>query len=97
MGMVANPQRIASAFVVFVGPHGSVCRYARERGVSRQWVYREANWVADTLENSRQRQQIADLQAEVGQWRHQCHALKKSLAQAVLLTEDKQAELACVG
>jgi hypothetical protein len=97
MGMVANPQRIASAFVVFVGPHGSVCKYARERGVSRQWVYREANWVADTLENSRQRQQIADLQAEVQQWRHQCHALEKSSAQAVLLTEDKQAEFACVG
>jgi cell division septum initiation protein DivIVA len=97
MGMVANPQRIASAFVVFVGPHGSVSGYARERGVSRQWVYREANWVADTLENSRQRQHLADLEAQVRQLHQQCQALKESLAQAVCLGEDKQAELACVG
>jgi hypothetical protein len=93
--MVANPQRIASAFMVFVGPHGSVSGYARHRGVSRQWVYREANDVAAALENSRQ-QQIADLQAQLRQLNQKCCALEKSLAQAVLLEEDKQAEFASV-
>ena len=42
MGIVAPPQRIASAFTVFFGHHGDVSRYAQERGVCRQWVYREA-------------------------------------------------------
>jgi hypothetical protein len=96
VGMVANPQRIASAFMVFVGPHGSVSGYARDRGVSRQWVYREANGVAAALENSRQRQEIADLQAQVHQLKQKCRTLEKSLAQAVLLDEDKQAEFASV-
>lgn len=96
MGMVANPQRIASAFMVFVGPHGSVSGYARDRGVSRQWVYREANGVAAALENSRQHQQIGDLQAQVRELKQKCCALEKTLAQVVLLEEDKQAEFASV-
>jgi hypothetical protein len=35
MGMVARPQRIASAYVVFFGQYGDVSRYAEQRGVSR--------------------------------------------------------------
>src|SRR5271163_1506498 len=65
MGMVAPQQRIASAFVVIFGQHGSVTQYAEERGVCRQWVYREAGWVqkrlADHEEIQRLRQQIREL------------------------------------
>ena len=42
MGMVAPRQQIASAFFVIHGGYGAVSRYAQERGVCRQWVYREA-------------------------------------------------------
>ena len=42
MGMVAPEQRIASAFFVLNGKYGDVTRYAQERGVCRQWIYREA-------------------------------------------------------
>ena len=42
MGMVATPQRIASAYFVVFGNYGDVRRYAEERGVCRQWIYREA-------------------------------------------------------
>ena len=49
MGMVAPQQRIASAFVVIFGQHGSVTQYAEERGICRQWVYREADWLQNRL------------------------------------------------
>ena len=49
MGMVAPQQRIASAYFVVFGKYGDVSRYAEERGVCRQWVYREANWLQGFL------------------------------------------------
>jgi len=93
MGMVAPQQRIASAFVVIFGQHGSVTRYAEERGVCRQWVYREADWVqkrlADQEEIRRQRQQIRELT-------EQKVSCEQRLAKSVVIDEEKQAELASV-
>jgi hypothetical protein len=42
MGKVAHQARIASACFVIFGKSGDGTRYAEERGVCRQWVYREA-------------------------------------------------------
>lgn len=50
MGMVASPQRSASAFAVFFGPHGAVSHAARARGVCRQRLYCEAARTLATLE-----------------------------------------------
>jgi hypothetical protein len=41
--MVAVPPVLASAAVVFFGNHGAVTRQARQRGVCRQRLYREAH------------------------------------------------------
>jgi hypothetical protein len=95
MAMVAPPQRIASAYFVAFGNYGDVSRYAQERGVCRQWVYREADWVQQHLhetqpENQRLRQQVQELiqrQAD----------LEKRLAVAVVLDREKQEEFASVG
>jgi hypothetical protein len=93
MGMVAPQQRIASAFVVIFGQHGRVTQYAEERGVCRQWIYREADWVqkrlADQEEILRLRQQIRELT-------EQSVTFEQRLAQAVVIDEEKQAELASV-
>ena len=94
MGMVVPQQRIASAFVVIFGQHGRVTQYAQERGVCRQWVYREADWVhkrlADHEEMRRLRQQISDLT-------EQNVTFEQRLAKSVVIDEEKQAELASVG
>jgi hypothetical protein len=94
MNIVEPQQRIASAFVVIFGQHGSVTQYAQERGVCRQWVYREAEWVqkhlADHEEIRRLRQQVRELTEQNG-------ALKQRLAKAVVIDADKQAEFASVG
>jgi hypothetical protein len=95
MGMVASQQRIASAFFVIHGSYGDVSRYARERGVCRQWVYREAAWLQDLLtatqrELEAQRIQMRQLQQRLTE-------LEQRLAQAVVIDEDKQAEFASVG
>lgn len=97
MGMVAPQQRIASAFVVFYGRHGEVTKQAKERGVCRQWIYREAAWVHSTLQGkdiadelTRLRQQVQDLEKQLAE-AHQ------RLVQSVELNESKQKQLACVG
>ena len=54
MGMVAPEQRIASAFFVIYGKYGDVTRYSQERGVCRQWIYREAAGLRKLLATARQ-------------------------------------------
>lgn len=96
MGMVALRRGIGSAFVVTWGQYGEVSQFAREQGVSRQWVYREAKQVAVALEGRQTRQQIERLEAEVSQWRQQVTQLQQQISQAVVLDDEKQTEFACV-
>lgn len=85
---------LASAAVVFYGPHGAVAQHAAQRGVPRSTLYREADTVLCALdprpqlqERDRLRQQGADLQDQVVQRQRQ-------LADAVVVDADKQAEFA---
>jgi hypothetical protein len=95
MGMVAPQQRIASAFFVFFGNYGDVSRYAQERGVCRQWVYREAAVLQDFLTGQQQEQQR--LRVEVRELKERQSQLEQRLAMSVVIDEEKQAELASVG
>jgi hypothetical protein len=95
MGMVAPQQRIASAFFVFHGNYGDVSRYAQERGVCRQWVYREAAWLQDFL--TEKQQELEGLRTQVRQLQQRQTELEQRLAASVVIDEEKQAELACVG
>ena len=97
MGMVATGRRIGSAYFVGSGRYGEVSRFAREQGVSRQWVYREAEQVAATLEGTRTRLLIEGLQTEVARLREQVAQLEQRLSKAVVLDDEKQTEFACVG
>jgi hypothetical protein len=95
MGMVAPRQRIASAYAVFHGRYGAVSHYAQQRGVCRQWVYREAAWVQDVL--TRQQEEREHWRAQVRRLQQRQTELEQRLARAVVLDEDKQAEVASVG
>ena len=95
MGMVVPPQRIASAYFVVFGKYGDVRRYAEGRGVCRQWVYREADWLQNSLATSREK--IDALEQRVRELEQQQAALQQRLTLAVELDEDKQAQLAAVG
>src|SRR5437588_10522603 len=95
MGMVAPQKRIASAYVVIFGIYGEVSRYAEQRGVCRQWVYREARWVQDRLQEKQQEnQQLWEQKQALHQ---RVMALEQRLAQAVVLDKEKQEEFATVG
>jgi hypothetical protein len=96
MGMVVPPQRIASAFTVVFGQYGDVSRYAAQRGVCRQSVYRESALVLAALQGQPWQQQVADLKQQLHQAQRRLAELDAQLAQAVVLDRDKQAELACV-
>jgi hypothetical protein len=97
MGMVAPRRRIGSAFFVYFGQYGDVSRFAQQQGVSRQWVYREAQQVTATLEATSTRQENESLQAEVTALRQQVAEQQRRLDVAVVIDEEKQAEFACVG
>lgn len=93
--MLVPEQRIASAFFVLYGKHGDVRRYAQQRGVCRQWIYREATTLRNVLatahqENHRLRQQLRLAHTQQAE-------LETRLAKSVVLDTQKQQEVACVG
>jgi cell division protein FtsB len=97
MGMVALRRRIGSAFFVVWGQYGEVSEFAEQQGISRQWVYREAKQVRDTLEGTQARADIERLRNENAALRAEVEDLKRRVAVAVVLDEEKQAEFAGVG
>jgi hypothetical protein len=97
MSIVGLPQRLVSVFTAPFGKYGDVTRDARDRGVCRQWIYREAADVRAPLDDSPGRQENARLRQRVGQLEDQVAASTRRLAAAVVLDADKQAEFASVG
>ena len=95
MGMVAPQQRIASAYFVVFGNYGDVSRYAQERGVCRQWVYREAIWLQNALADKQER--LKTLQQRVEELERKTTASEERLAVSVVIDEDMQAQLAALG
>jgi hypothetical protein len=94
--MPTIPQRLASAFAVLCGRYGDVTHMAQDRQQSRQSLYREAQQTIDSVDGTATRAQIAELQQQIGQLQSQVHELQQRLEQAVEMTPEKQAEVACV-
>jgi hypothetical protein len=93
LNTLPSQQAIASAYFVIFGRYGDVTRHAQQRGVSRQWIYHEAQTLQQaTLE--KQQQQIQYLQAQLSQAQQTIAAQEQRLAVSVVLDDDKQAELA---
>jgi len=90
MGMVAPSRRIGSAFFVCFGQYGDVSRFAKEQGVSRQLVYRDAQQVSTALDGTRTQSVIDRLNAEVVDLRRQCAELQGRLDLAVVVDKEKQ-------
>jgi hypothetical protein len=97
MGMVAFSQRIASAHTVSRRKRGEVTRLARAREVSRQRIYREADWVSARLTQDAWQQKIKVSNARIQELERHNESLARQLSQAVVVDEDKQAELTVVG
>ena len=97
MGMVAAHRRIGSAYFVTCGHYGDVTRFARQHGVSRQWVYREARQVTARVDGTHTQPTLERLRHDNAALRERVAQLEKRLAVAVVLDPEKQAELATVG
>jgi len=96
MDRVDKPQQIASAYKVFFGHYGDITEYARERGVCRQWLYREADSVCQALDHSPLREENRRLRQQLDEKEEQLQILQDRLAQAVIVDDEKQAEFASV-
>lgn len=94
MCIVAPPPRLASASVVFFGRRGDISHHARQRGVSRQRLYREADSVVRDLEGLSDRQQVARLRQHLAELQTCLAQLQAERRRAVVFTADRQAEFA---
>jgi hypothetical protein len=94
MGMVALPQRIASTYVITFGIYGDVTRHAKERGVARQTLYREASQTISALEGRAQRAEVDRLRARNRQLEARIAELTRDLANAVVVDADRMARFA---
>src|SRR5262249_53857334 len=97
MTIVSPQQQITSAFTVTCGPFGAVTRYAHQRGVSRQTIYREAATVRAALAQTHPTDADAAYRQRLQELEQQVHDLQTRLHQAVVLDDDQQAEFATVG
>src|SRR5215469_14191919 len=97
MAILATAPRITSAAVVLARRYGGVSRHARQRGVCRQRVYREADWVRHRLDDQPLRQECDQLRQRVRHLEQRLAQAQHQLARAVVLGPDKQAEFAAVG
>ena len=97
MDMVRNRQWIASAHWHLNGSHGSVTRFANQRGVSRQKIYRESHGVQKQLQAPDGQAEREQLQEQVRTLTVRVAELEQAQASMVVLDADTQAELASVG
>lgn len=94
MCMVVPPERLASASVVFFGQHGDITQHARQRGVSRQCLYRQADRVLRDLDPSIHQQQLAQLQEQLSNLQQHLQHLQAAQSLCVNVTADLQARFA---
>jgi hypothetical protein len=94
MCIVVPPPRLASASVVLFGRHGDITRYAQERHVSRQRLYREADSVLTDLEGRALQQQVFDLRRQVADLQARLEQFQLAHRDCVVITPDLQAEFA---
>jgi hypothetical protein len=94
MSILTAFRRLASAATVFFGGHGAVSQLARQRAVSRQSLYREADGILHEVEGTATQRRLEECTDRLQQSERRLAELEQRLAQAVLVDEDKQAHFA---
>ncbi len=93
MSSIAADPRLASASAVFFGRHGDVSALARQRGVFRQTLYREA-YAAHAALTSQPGPQPSDLRQRLAEQQQRLDHLRQQLRHAIVIDADRQAEFA---
>src|SRR5580704_8950369 len=94
MSSLPPPQRIANADTVLNGPHGEVSRRAKDLGLSRQSLYRDAAHILHALEQLDNPTQLQQLREQLDTFRHDLHQLTAQLEHAVVIDDDCLAHFA---
>jgi hypothetical protein len=94
MSMLTAFRHLGSACAVFFGPRGAVAAHARQRGRSRQALYREADHALAAVEGAAAQQRLAALRQQLADTQDRLRQLQQRLAGSVEVTPDKQAEFA---
>jgi hypothetical protein len=94
MAMLQAMQNLTSAATVFLGPHGSVSRYAADKGVSRQSLYRQADSALAALDPDLAQQPLKDLQQQLKDLQQHNAELRARLARSLFVGHDHLLEFA---
>src|SRR5438874_9353669 len=94
MNIVAAPSRVCTAATVFFGDRGAVSQLARQRDVSRQSLYREADATIEDVDGTRARQQLQDLHNQLEGLNGRVAQLQTRLSAAVVIDAELQARFA---
>jgi hypothetical protein len=94
MRFVAACRQLASACAALFGPWGAVSALARQRGQSRQAVYRDTDHVLDAVAGDTTQARLAELEQALAAAQARLGELEQRLAQAVEVTADVLAEFA---
>jgi len=77
--MPTIPQRIATAFAVLCGQYGEVTAMARDRERSRQSLYREAQQVAEAVDDAAAQARVDELQRQLAEQRAEVQSPERRL------------------
>ncbi len=94
--MPTIPQRIASAFAVLRGRYGDVTEMAKDRELSRQSLYREADKVVRAVDGSEVEARIDELRWQLADREAENRVLRGRPERAVEITRETQDEFAAV-
>jgi hypothetical protein len=91
---LATRDRLACAHAAFAGPYGAVTRLARDRGSSRQALYRQAHAAAQAIEGTQAERRLADLRQRLADAQARLTDAQARRRQAVVVDADRQAQFA---
>jgi hypothetical protein len=94
MDILSFPQHVASAHAIHNGRHGDVSALARQRGSSRQALYRQAHALRDCALPDRRRALFPRLRRRLARLRRRCHRLRQRLRRSVHCDADRRARFA---
>jgi hypothetical protein len=94
MDILSFPDHLASAYAVHHGPHGAVSALARQRGQSRQALYRQAHALQLCALPDRRRALCPTLRRRLARLRRLCRHLRQQLRGAFHCDADRRARFA---
>jgi hypothetical protein len=92
LSILTLPRALSSAFAVLFGGYGDVTEHARDKGISRQKVYRESDRLVEKVQDQSQRVRVKELEERV-EGNHALRQMYRTAQTAMQVADKQQIEL----